>query len=464
MAPGPLRDPAWRRREWRAWYVYDLANSAFLTTAAAVLLGPYVTALAERATCGFVSTQEHRCAGQVPILGVQIAAGSLWLYAVAASTILMAAVLPLVGALVDHVGHKRHLLAGFAWSGAAATCLLVFTGGSGWQTVVALSVLAGLCAGAATVVYNSLLNDIAGVEDRDAVSSRGWAAGYLGAGIVLVANIVVLQVADGLGIDSETAVRVCLLTAGVWWAAWTVVPFVVLRDRPRRSREHSADGVLHAAARSVAGLARTLRDLPQTVRFLTAFIVYNAGIQAVLASSAVYATRELGHSQSVVVVALICTQFVAAPGALAMGWLADRYGPRRIVAASLGVWALAVLAGALIPAGNAPVYLSVAVGVGLVVGGSQALSRSMFSTLLPPGREAEFFGLYQTADRATSWIATLAFGVLYQLLGDYRPAMLALSATFLIGLALLARVDLPVGRAQAASLRGPATASGPPRR
>ncbi len=257
--------------------LYDLANSAFLTTAAAVLLGPYVTALAERAACGYVGTEERRCTGSVTVLGVQVAAGSLWLYAVAVSTILTAVLLPLVGALVDHVGRKRHLLAAFAWSGSAATCLLVLTGGSKWQPVVGLALVAGLCAGAATVVYNSLLNDIAGVEDRDVVSSRGWATGYLGAGIVLVGNIAFLQVADGLGIDFEAAVRVCFVSAGAWWAAWTVVPFLVLRDRPRTSRGRSTDGVLRGVGRSMAGLAQTLRHLPQTVRFLTAFICVQRG-------------------------------------------------------------------------------------------------------------------------------------------------------------------------------------------
>ena len=451
VAPGPLPDPQGRRQEWRAWYVYDWANSAFLTTAAGVLLGPYVTALAERAACGYVSTDELRCTGSVTILGVQVAAGSLWLYAVAVSTVLTAVLLPLVGALVDHVGRKRHLLAGFAWSGSAATCLLVLTGGSNWQPVVGLAVVAGLCAGAATVVYNSLLNDIAGVEDRDAVSSRGWAAGYFGAGVVLVGNIAFLEVASGIGIDFEAAVRICLVSAGAWWAAWTLVPFLVLRDRPRASRDRRNEGVLHEVGRSVISLAGTLRQLPQTARFLIGYIFYNAGIQVVLASAAVYATRELGHSQTLVILALICVQFVAAPGALGMGRLAERYGARRVVAGSLVIWALACLVAALIPARNAPAYLGVAVAIGVVVGGTQALSRSIFSTLMPPGREAEFFGLYQTADRATSWIATLGFGVLFQLLGDYRPAMAATSATFVVGMLLLARVDLTLGRQQAAA-------------
>jgi UMF1 family MFS transporter len=450
VEPGPLRDPAWRRREWRAWYVYDWANSAFLTTAAAVLLGPYVTALAERAACGYVGTEERRCTGSVTVLGVQVAAGSLWLYAVALSTILTAVLLPLVGALVDHVGRKRHLLAAFAWSGSAATCLLLLTGGSRWQPVVGLAIVAGLCAGAATVVYNSLLNDIADLEDRDAVSSRGWAAGYLGAGIVLVGNIAFLEVASGLGIDFEAAVRICFVSAGAWWAAWTVVPFLVLRDRPRTSRDRPAGGMLRGVGRSVTSLAGTLRDLPQTARFLVAFIFYNAGIQVVLASAAVYATRELGHSQTVVIFALICVQFVAAPGALGMGRLAERHGARPVIAGGLLIWALASLVAAFIPDKNVPAYLGLAVCIGLVVGGSQALSRSIFSTLMPPGREAEFFGLYQTADRATSWIATLAFGVLFQLLGDYRPAMAVTSATFVIGMLLLARVDLARGREQAA--------------
>jgi UMF1 family MFS transporter len=203
------------------------------------------------------------------------------------------------------------------------------------------------------------------------------------------------------------------------------------------------------------GLIRYLSGHQETVRFLTAYVVFNAGIQVMLASGAVYATRELGHPQTIVIVALICVQFVAAPGALLLGRLADRHGAKRVVMGSLVVWALATAGAAVIPAGDVTAYIALAATIGLVLGGSQALARSMYSRLIPAGREAEFFGLYQTADRATSWIGTLMFGVVFQVTGDYRMAMASTAVVFVVGMLLLARVDLEKGiRDVAATTQG----------
>ena len=444
--PGPLQDPVARRQEWRAWYFYDWANSAFLTTVAAVLLGPYVTAMAERAACGFVATAERKCTDSISVLGVDVAPGSLWLYSVALTTFLAAVLLPVVGALIDRRGHKRVTLAALAWTGSGATCLLLFTGGSGWPVVVGLAMVAALCAGGATVAYNAILNDIAGPADRDGVSSRGWALGYLGAGVLLVVNIVYLGVAQVLGMDLEAAARVCFVTAGLWWGGWTLIPFLRLSDRPRIATQHHSRGLVAGLVRHTGrASSATWPVFPETVRFLAAYIFFNAGIQVVLASGSVYATRELGHPQTLVIAALICVQFVAAPGALLLGRLADRHGAKRVVLGSLVVWALVTAGAAVVPAGDAVSYIALAATIGLVVGGSQALARSMYSRLIPVGREAEFFGLYQTADRGTSWIGTLMFGVVFQVTGDYRLAMASTAGVFVVGFLLLARVDLEQG-------------------
>ena len=460
--PGPLQDPEARRQEWRAWYFYDWANSAFLTTVAAVLLGPYVTAMAERAACGFVATAERKCTHSISVLGVDVAPGSLWLYSVALTTFLAAVLLPLVGAVIDRRGHKRVTLAALAWTGSGATCLLLFTGGSGWPVVVGLAMVAAMCAGGATVAYNAILNDIAGPADRDGVSSRGWALGYLGAGVLLVVNIVYLAVAEFRGMEMEAAARVCFVTAGLWWGGWTLVPFLQLSDRPRIAADHDSRGLVRDSFASLAGLVRDLARFPETVRFLAAYIFFNAGIQVVLASGSVYATRELGHPQTLVIAALICVQFVAAPGALLLGRLADRQGAKRVVLGSLVVWALVTAGAAVVPAGDAVSYIALAATIGLVVGGSQALARSMYSRLIPVGREAEFFGLYQTADRGTSWIGTLMFGVVFQVTGDYRLAMASTAGTFVVGFLLLARVDLDQGARAvlAAAPLGPRPPSG----
>nr|WP_284290816.1 MFS transporter [Angustibacter aerolatus] len=223
-------EPAARRREQRAWYFYDWANSAYVTTVATVLLGPYLTSVANRAACPGVDADD--CTRDLHVLGLPISPGSLFFYTTTFATILSALVLPVVGAAADRSGRKRVLLGAFAWAGAAATCLLWFLDGTAWGLGVAVVVVAALCLGGSLVVYDALLIEIATPEERDRVSSRGWALGYLGGFLLLAVNLAVVTLHDSLGLTQSQAVRLSLLSAGVWWGAFTLVPVLGLRDRP----------------------------------------------------------------------------------------------------------------------------------------------------------------------------------------------------------------------------------------
>lgn len=449
VAPGPLADPTARRREWRSWYFYDWANSAFVTTVGTVLLGPYLTAVAERAACGDVATATDPCTQTLSVLGVPVAAGSLSSYTVTFATLLSAFLLPVVGAIADRTRHKRRMLAGFAWVGSAAAASLALTGGAAWQPIVVLMIVAGLCLGASVVVYDSILNDISAEEDRDHVSSRGWALGYLGGGLLLAVNLALLQLAPSLGLTTEQAVTISFASAGLWWAVWTLVPFVGLRDRPPQNLTRAEGGLL---ASSFAQLVHTLKDLrsyPQTLLFLVAYLFYNDGIQTVIASAAVFGSRELDLPEASLILAILVVQLVAFVGALALGRLAGRIGARRTILAAIVVWGLVSVAGFFVPAGQLGPFLLLAVAIGFVLGGSQALSRSLYSTLVPRGREAEYFGLYQAAERGTSWFGTLTFGVVFQLTGSYRYSIVALLVFFVVGFVLLRRVDVARGIRQA---------------
>ena len=194
----------------------------------------------------------------------------------------------------------------------------------------------------------------------------------------------------------------------------------------------------------VAQLAATLRDtrhFPMTLTFLVAYLFYNDGIQTVIVSASVYGEKQLGFSTSVLIATILLVQFVAFGGALLFGKLAERFGSRRIILAGLGVWMLVVTAGYFLPAHQIALFMALAVGIGLVMGGTQALSRSFFSLLIPRGREAEYFSLYQACERGTSWLGTLVFGLVHQLTDSYRPAIFALIVFFVVGGVLLARVD-----------------------
>ncbi|WP_030985304.1 MFS transporter [Streptomyces sp. NRRL WC-3744] len=428
---GAADESAGLRREQRGWYVYDWACSVYSTSVLTVFLGPYLTSVAEHAA---------DADGYVHPLGVPVRAGSFFAYSVSLSVILAVVVMPLVGSAADRTGRKKPLLAAAAYTGAAATTGMFFLDGDRYLLGGALLVVANAAQSVGMMLYNSYLPQIAPPEQRDAVSSRGWAFGYAAGSLVLVANLVLYSAHDSFGLSETAAVRVCLASAGLWWGAFTLVPLRRLRDRHARVDRATAPGL-----RQLAATVRDMRRHPLTLAFLLAYLVYNDGIQTVITQASVYGSEELGLGQSTLIGAVLLVQVLAVAGALAMGRLARTYGARRTILGSLVAWTLTLAAGWFLPA-RAPVWFFVlAAGIGLVLGGSQALSRSLFSHLVPPGKEAEYFSAYEMSDRGMSWLGPLLFGVTYQLTGSYRSAIISLVAFFVVGFVLLARV--PVRRA-----------------
>lgn len=436
--------------EQRAWYFYDWANSAFITTVATVLYAPYLVSIAEKAACGYVGTVEHRCDAHLSVLGLSVSAGSLVFYVITLSTVVSALVLPVVGAVADRVPSRRRLMARLAWSGAAVTALMFFVTGTNWQLGCLLLLVANVLYASSIVVYDALLVDVAEPDDRDRISSRGWAFGYLGGGLLLAANLALVTVKP-FGLTTELAVRISLLSAAVWWAAWTVIPYRGITDRPPVGA--AIDGTL--MQRSFGQLWRTLREMrqyPQTLLFLFAYLIYNDGIQTVIYSASVFGEKELGFGPQVMIAVILVVQFVAFAGALLFGRLAASIGGQRTIGLGLAIWILVVLGAFGIPAGHLASFLIAAAAIGLVLGGTQALSRSYYSQFIPRGREAEYFSLYQAGERGTSWLGTLTFGLVHQLTGSYRPALLALIAFFVIGGLLLWRLEPRRGIAEAGNV------------
>ncbi|MEV2190491.1 MFS transporter [Streptomyces phaeochromogenes] len=422
-------EAAERRREQRGWYVYDWACSVYSTSVLTVFLGPYLTSVAKAAA---------DADGFVHPLGIPLRAGSFFAYCVSASVILSIFVMPLAGAAADRTGRKKPLLAVAAYLGAAATAGMFFLDGDRYLLGGLLLIVANASLAVSMVLYNSYLPQIAPPEERDAVSSRGWAFGYAAGSLVLVANLILYTAHDTFGVSETTAVRICLASAGIWWGAFTLVPLRRLRDR----RTTSSSGTSTHGWRQLAATVRDLRRQPLTLAFLLAYLVYNDGIQTVISQASVYGSEELGLDQSTLIVAVLLVQLLAVAGALGMGRLARTYGAKRTILGSLIAWTVTLGAGYFLPAG-APVWFFVlAAGIGLVLGGSQALSRSLFSHLVPPGKEAEYFSAYEMSDRGMSWLGPLLFGLTYQLTGSYRDAIISLVAFFVVGFVLLARVPV----------------------
>ncbi|MBV1939652.1 MFS transporter [Streptomyces sp. BV286] len=421
-----------RRREQRGWYFYDWACSVYSTSVLTVFLGPYLTSIAKAAA---------DAEGFVHPLGVPLRAGSFFAYCVSASVILSIFVMPLAGAAADRTGRKKPLLATAAYLGAAATTGMFFLNGDRYLLGGLLLIVANASLAVSMVLYNSYLPQIAPSEERDAVSSRGWAFGYAAGSLVLVVNLVLYTAHADFGLSEAMAVRICLASAGIWWGAFTLIPLKRLRDR-RTSAAPGSSTVSGHGWRQLAATVRDMRRQPLTLAFLLAYLVYNDGIQTVISQASVYGSEELGLDQSTLIVAVLLVQLLAVAGALGMGRLARTYGAKRTILGSLVAWTLTLGAGYFLPAGAPLWFFVLAAGIGLVLGGSQALSRSLFSHLVPPGKEAEYFSAYEMSDRGMSWLGPLLFGLTYQLTGSYRDAIISLVAFFVLGFALLARVPV----------------------
>ncbi|HWR52223.1 MAG TPA: MFS transporter [Bryobacteraceae bacterium] len=420
--------PSSTRSERTGWYMYDWANSAFSTTVITVLLPKYSTALARAGA---------DADGNIRILGLAIYADSYWSFMMAFSVILQVLVLPVIGTLADTSAHKKRLLAMCAYAGSIPTIGLFFIQSGNWQAVAPLFIVANVAFGASIVVSNSFLNDLSAPEERDAVSSRGWAIGYIGGGLLLLLNLLLVQNAEKLGMSEGYAVRVSLASSGLWWALFTIWPLVTLRDRPpvvQRSGKF-----LGATFGQFVHTLRDMRRYPQALTFLIAYLLYNDAVQAVISLSSQFATEELGIAIGDLMPVILAVQFVAFAGAMLFGGLARLVGAKATIMLQLVIWTALVI-GVYAAVQTLRDFWIASMVVALVLGGTQALSRSLFSLLIPKGREAEYFSLYEISDKGTAWLAPAIFGVTLNFTRNYRSAIVSLIAFFILGLIVLARV------------------------
>ncbi|HEX5543479.1 MAG TPA: MFS transporter [Micromonospora sp.] len=439
--------PASTRRERTGWYFYDWANSVFSTTVLTVFLGPFLTTVTELAAGCELGTDE--CHGYVYPLGIKVATGSYYPYLVSLSVFLTVFVLPVIGAIADRSLHKKRLLGATAFIGAGATAAIVFVTGERYLLGGLLFMVANIAFGASVVVYNSFLPQLGGPDERDGISSKGWALGYLGGGLLLALNLVALTMFEQEGNPQRTLdlARWSIVSAGVWWAAFTLLPLRWLRERPTAAAIAAAGAgaggnVFTDGFRQLGRTVRGLKAYPLTLFFLLAFLVYNDGIQAVIVLASQYGIKELRLTQSTLVITILVVQFLAFGGALLLGAMAQRIGAWKTVLISLVLWTAVVLGAFWLPA-EAPVpFMILGACIGVVLGGSQALSRSLFSQLIPAGKEGEYYGFYEISDKGTSWLGPLAFGLAFQLTHSYRLGLVSLLIFFVVGFLLLLAVPM----------------------
>ncbi len=379
------------------------------------------------------------------LFGFELLPGSVFPTTVSVSVFLTVFVLPVVGAIADRSAHKKQLLGLFAYLGAAATVANMFVSSDQYALGAALLIVANVAFGASIVVYNSFLPQIAGPDERDAVSSRGWAIGYLGGGLLLALNVVAVFGKDAIGADTADIARYCIASAGLWWAAFTTIPLLRLRNRRPVERVLGDRSALVAGFVQLGRTLKGMRAFPLTLGFLAAYLVYNDGIQTVIALASVYGTDELKLPDEVLVPTILMVQFLAFAGALGLGALARRIGAWKTVLGSLVLWTFVLAIAYFLPAREPVLFVALGALIGIVLGGSQALSRSLFSQLIPRGKEAEYFGFYEISDKGTSWLGPLLFAFAYQLTGSYRVAIISLVVFFAVG--FLGLLAVPMRRA-----------------
>ncbi len=421
---GDKNDP----REIFGWKMYDWANSAFYTTVVAALFSPYVTRLAQDAVgkqgtvmkLGFLGTVT---AESFPTLCVSISVGVQVLF------------LPLLGALGDYSNLKKRLMAIFCYAAVIANALLFFISGNLYLLGGLLFIIANVCFGASIVFYNAFLPEITTEDQRDKVSSRGFAYGYLGGGVLLGLNLLLVLGGERLGISAGMAVRLSFLSAAIWWGGFAVITFRTLKKREAARALPPGQNYFNAGFVELRSTFRELQRLPLTLKYLIVYLIYNDGIQTVIFAASVFLEQELfrGPNPTFLLSILLVVQFVAVVGALLFERLAYLIKTKNAILVSLFLWSGVVVYAYAFLHKTYQAWI-MAIVIAIVLGGSQALSRSLFSLMIPAGREASFFGIYEVSERGTSWMGPLLFSIVVARTGSYRQALLSLIFFFVVGL------------------------------
>ncbi len=404
--------------------MYDWAISAFSTTVITVFLNPYLTAVAKNSadSMGFIS-----------LFGLSIFAESFFEYVISISVILQVLILPLAGSIADHSRMKKPVLLWFTIIGAATTTGLYFVSDGGYILGAVLLIISNLSCGTAMVIYNALLADVSEEHERDEVSSRGFAIGYVGGGLLLLLNLILYTFHEKIGIDSGHAIRICLASAGLWWGSFGIIAILKMVEKQIK---YTVRPTLKAHLKSFAVTFKDARNHPNALLFLIAYLFFNDGVQTVIIVAGKFGIEEIGLPIQTLTIVILAIQFVAYFGAIFFGKLANRTTSKTALYISLFIW-IAVICYAFFFLGTPIEFYIVSAVIGLVLGGTQALSRSIYSRLIPREKEAEYFSFYELSERGTSWMGPMAFGLALQLTQSYRVAIFSLMIFFVIGTILL---------------------------
>lgn len=424
-----------------SWALYDWANNAFVTTVLAVIMPIFYT--------------------EVVATGIEDAS-RYWAFTLTASYVIIAILSPLIGSIADQLGAAKRALILSTVVGVLFTGSLVVVGPGDWVLASALFVVANVAFGSSMLFYNSLLPHVVKDDSMDTLSTAGFALGYFGGGLLLVVNLVWIRQPELFGLASEAmATRLSLFSAAVWWALFSIPLFVFVDERPAASNSSpsTASRAIDTATRQLRRTAANISSYRQVVLFLVAFWFYNNGISAIIGLSASYGT-DIGFEQTTIVTVFVLVQFVGIPFAFLFGYLARQVATKRLIFAGLLVYVVITIGATFIT--ERWHFFAIGLSVAMVQGGTQALSRSLFASLVPKAQSSEFFSFYNLTVKTVSILGTFLYGVVVTVTGNPRYAVASIAVFFVIGMVLLARVDVEEGRRQAATPPAAHHSSAPP--
>ena len=417
------------RPELRAWALYDWANSPFMTI---VVTAVFPTFFAKFAHSGLDATDATARLATTTAIALAV----------------VALLAPILGAIADTTPSKKKFLAASMILGASSTAALILVGPGDWLLAAVLFGLANIGASSSFVFYDSLLPHIASDDELDRVSTAGYALGYLGGGVLLGLSLALILNSAAVGLTTTAATKISFIAVGIWWIAFAIPLFLRVREPEVKGAIDNASMIttIHRSFSTLLSTLRELRRYRQALLLLCAFLVYNDGIGTIVRMAVIYG-EEIGIKTSHLVTAVLITQFIGIPFTFLFGHVASRVGARKSIFFGLFIYSVISILGYFMTT-TLHFYILAAL-VGIVQGGVQALSRSLFASMIPSSKSSEFFGLFAVFEKFAGIFGPLLFAIVVTTTGSSRNAILGIIGFFIVGAILLALVNVKEGRAVA---------------
>jgi UMF1 family MFS transporter len=412
--------------------MYDFANSAFATTILAVIFNQYFATVVAGGEKG------------VELLGFRLHGASFFTFSVAFSMVISAVLSPLLGAVADASASKKKFLMVFCYTAILFTGLLHFVqAGNYWRGAI-FFIIANIGFAGGNVYYNAFLPEISTDENIGRISGLGWALGYIGGGVLLAINLIMLKYPEWLGFPvGYFTVQDCFLSVAFWWLIFSLPTFLLLRERAQKTLPSFGKSYFAEGYQRLRHTFRRIRTFRELTKFLVAYLIYNDGIETVIIMASIFGAQVLGMETGEIILFFLMIQGIAFFGSMIFGFLADAMGNKKAVMISLGMWSLIVIWAFKLGIVWDPKteYWILGVLAGLVLGGSQAASRSLQGIFTPDANSAEFYGFFAVSGKFASVFGPLIYGILIAITRSVQSGILSVLLFFIVGMAILWTVN-----------------------